>query len=114
MYREHSHELVHTFVHAAVELRKWCQIFLHLCTLGLGLLQKPLGNHVPDVLAGDQNLLIAVLHTPQAVCNERKSRAVEDGLLDARNESELQVLADLTQFPQEVQVQNQRLVFSGS
>ena len=114
MHREEADELVHALVHVAVEFGEGRQVLADLGLLLAGLLEQTLGHHELDVLAGDENLLEAVLHPADAVGHEGKARAVEDGFLDTGDEAEAQVLADLADLAQEVQVEDQLLVLAGA
>ena len=112
MHREEAHELVHALVHAAVELGEGGQVLPDFHLLVGGLLEQTLGHHELDVLAGDEDLLEAVLHPADAVGHEGEARAVEDGFLDTGDEAEPQVLADLADLAQEVEVEDQLLVLA--
>src|SRR5690606_37560290 len=95
MHREQANEFVHAFVHVAVELGEWQQIVPNLCLLRWRLSQESFRNDKLHVAPRDQDLLEAILHAPHTLCNERKSRAVENGFLDTGDESESQIFADL-------------------
>jgi len=60
-----------------------------------GFFEQTLGHHELDVLTGDTDLLEAVPHSAKRVRNELKSRRVKDRFLDAGDEAEAEVLADL-------------------
>ena len=109
---EEAHELVHALVHAAVELGEGGQVLPDFHLLVGGLLEQTLGHDELDVLAGDEDLLEAVLHPAHAVGDEGEPRAVEDGFLHAGDEAEAQVLADLADLAQEVQVEDQLLILA--
>ena len=114
MHGEEAHELVHALVHAAVELGEGRQVLADFGLLVGGLLEQPLGHHELDVLAGDEDLLEAVLHPADAVGHEGEAGAVENGFLDAGDEAEPQVLADLADLAEEIQVEDQFLVLAGA
>ena len=114
MHREEADELVHALVHVAVELGEGGQVLAYFGLLLAGLFEQTLGHHELDVLAGDEDLLEAVLHPADAVGHKGKARAVEDGFLDAGDETETQVLADLADLTQEVQVEDELLVLAGA
>ena len=59
-----------------------------------------------------EDLLEPVLHAANAIGDEGKTGTVKDGLLHAGNEPEPKVLADLADFAQEVEVEDQLLVFA--
>ena len=98
MHRKEADELVHAFVHVAIEFTEGRQVFAYLGLLLAGFLEQSLGHHEFDVFAGDENLLEAILHPADAVGHEEKRGAVEDGFLDAGHETEAQVLANLADF----------------
>ena len=113
MHGEEAHELVHALVHAAIELGEGSQVLPDFHLLVGGLPEQTLGHHELDILAGDEDLLEAVLHPADAVGHKGKAGAVEDGLLDAGDEAEPQVLADLADLAQEVEIENEFLIFAG-
>ena len=78
-----------------------------------GFSQEPFSHHELDVVPGDQHLLETVLHPADRVGNERESRAVEDGFLNAGHEAQAQRPADFSQLPEKVQIENERLVSPG-
>ena len=55
-----------------------------------------------------------VLHAANAVSNECKPWAIENGLLNTSYESKTNVLANFTDFSQEAQVKYELLVFPGA
>ncbi|OQC24622.1 MAG: hypothetical protein BWX71_01810 [Deltaproteobacteria bacterium ADurb.Bin072] len=114
MHGEETHELVHALVHAAIELSEGCQVPPDFHLLVSGLLEQTLGHHKLDVLAGDEDLLEAVLHPAYAVGHKGKAGAVKNGFLDAGDEAEPQVLADLADLAQEVEIENEFLVLAGA
>lgn len=73
MHGEEAHELLHALVHAAIELGEGCQVLPDSHLLVGGLLEQTLGHHELDVLAGDEDLLEAVLHPADAVGHKGKA-----------------------------------------
>jgi hypothetical protein len=57
-------------------------------------------------------LLESVLDPPDTIGHERESWAIENCLLDAGNETQAEVLTDLTDLAQEIEVENQLLVLA--
>ena len=114
MNRKEADELVHPLVHVAVELGERCEVFADLGLLLTGLLEQTLGDDELHVLAGDEDLFEAVLDPANAVGHEGETGAVEDGLLHACHEAEAQVLADLAHLTEEVEVEDQLLVLTGT
>jgi hypothetical protein len=84
------------------------------CCATVFLSRRAFGHHELDVLAGDEDLLEAVLDAADAVGHEGEAGAVEDGFLHPGDEAEAQVLADLADLPEEVQVENEILVLAGA
>ncbi len=114
MHGEEAHELVHALVHAAIELGEGSQILPDFHLLVGGLFEQTLGHHELDILAGDEDLLEAVLHPADAVGHKGEARAVENGFLDTGDEAEPQVLADLADLAQEVEIENEFLILAGA
>ena len=99
--REQPYELVQPLVHVAVEPGEWLEVGPDSCLLLGRLLQEALGHHVLDVGPRDADLLEAVLHPAQAVGHVGEPGIVEDGLLQAGDEAEAQILADLAHLAEE-------------
>ena len=112
--REKPDELFKPFGHAAVKRGEFLKVFPNLGPLLIVLGQQPFGNDVGHVLPDDANLLEAILHPAQAVGDELELRVVEQALLQARNEAEADQLADLADFPQEAQVEDEVVLFAGA
>ena len=79
-----------------------------------GLLEQALGYDEFHVTAGNEDLLKAVLHTADAVCNKSEAWAVEYGFLNTSHEAKAQVLTDLADLAKEVEIENQLLVLAGA
>ncbi len=114
MYGKKADEFVHTFIHITVEPGKRRKILPYPRLLIRGFSEQALGDNKFNVSAGDQDLFKTVAHPPDAVCNKSKPGAVEYGFLHAGHEPEAKILADLADFAQKAEIQDQFLVFSGS
>ena len=114
MHREQADELVHAFVHVAVELGEGRQVLAYPGLLLAGLFEQPFSHHEFDVLVGNEDLLEAILDSTDTVGHEGKTRAVKDGFLHAGHETKPQVPANLADFAEEVQVQNEFLILAGA
>ena len=104
------YKLIHPFVHSAVEFGKGDEVGTDLDLLLGGLLEQTLGHDKLYVSPSNEDLLEAVFHAADAIRDEGKTGAVEDGFLHPGQEPETQVLAHLPDFPEEIQVQYQFLV----
>ena len=67
-----------------------------------------------DVAPGDEDLLETVLYAANAVGDEGEAGTVEDGLLDAGDEAEPEVLAYLADLAQKVEIEDQSMVVARS
>ena len=114
MHRKQPDELVHALVHVAVELRERQQVLPYLSLLGRRLSQEPLRDNELHVAPGDEDLLEAILDSAQTCRDKGESRAVENGFLDSGDEAEAQIFADLAHFAEEVQIEDQFLIFPAS
>ena len=107
-------EAVHPLVQRAVQVREPFEVFADHPALFGRLAQEPLRDDVGHVLAGDANLLEAVLDPPEGVGHELEPGIVEEALLDAGHEAEPRRPADLSHLAQEVQVEDERLLVACS
>ena len=85
-------------------------IHIYLVLLVSSLFQQALGDHEADVLPGQQHLREPVLHAAQTVGDVLETVAVKNRFLHTGDEAETQVLGDLTNLPQERQVQHLSLI----
>src|SRR5215469_14296264 len=112
MDREQPNIFIHALVHAPVEPGERRQVFPDFDLLLSGLLKQALCNDELHVSAGDEDLFEPVFHTTDAVGDEGKAWAVEDGFLHTGDESEPEVLANLADLSQEIEVEDQLLVLT--
>src|SRR5690606_24383669 len=112
--REQLDVLVHAFIHRAIEFGERRQVSADLVLLIRRLLQEAFGHDETDVLAGEQDLREAILHTTKAVGDMLEAAAVEDRFLNAGDKPEAEVLCDLADLSQERKVKNQIVILAGS
>ena len=82
-------------------------MFANQSLLSGALWQQTLTDDKGHVLPGDPYLLESITHAPNCICDPCEARVIEQGFLQAANEAEASVLADLPNLSQERQVLNQ-------
>ena len=112
---EEAHELVHAFVHRAVERRELSAGARgsSACCLA-SFLSSRSDNDVGDILASDADLLEAVLHAPQGVGDELEARLSNRLSCTPAMKRKRVLSADLADLAQEVEVEDQLLLFAGA
>ena len=88
MHWKESNKLVHTLIEPAIVFGKRHQIVTDLGLLCGSLFKQTLGYDKFHVTTSNENLLETILHPTNAVGDKSKTRAIEDGFLNASHETE--------------------------
>ena len=88
MHWKEPNKLIHTLIESTIVFGKRHQIVADLGLLCGSLFKQTLGYDKFHVTTGNKNLLETILHPTNAVSDKSKTRAIEDGFLNASHESE--------------------------
>ena len=116
MYGEEPTNSLHVqLVHGAVELSEALQVLTNERLLLRVLSEESLRDDIGNVLSSDSHLFETVpLHPPHRLGDELEARVVEQTLLYAGHEAEPRPRADLAYLAQEVEIENQLLLFTSA